>query len=212
MAGSEKIFIDGPAGSLECLWLPSGSDPLDRALVLCHPHPLYGGTMETKLVARAAKKLSESGFQTLRFNFRGVGRSEGSWAEGAGERDDLRAVLDYIRSRLPESRLAVFGFSFGAWVGLDVGNSRPDVEALVGVAPPVGRVSFDFLRDSTKPKLIVYAGRDAIVDPEGLVEWASGLREPKEVVGVPEADHLFKGQVDEVAEMVARFLVETLSC
>ncbi len=208
MAGSEKIIIEGPAGSLECLWLPSGSDPLDRAVVLCHPHPLYGGTMETKLVARTAKKLSESGFQTLRFNFRGVGRSEGKWAEGAGERDDLRAALDFVRSRLPECRLAVFGFSFGAWVGLDVGNSRSDVEALVGVAPPVGRVAFDSLRDSKKPKLIVYAGRDEIVDPGALLEWASGLLEPKEVAGVPDADHLFTAQVDEVAGMVAAFLLE----
>ena len=172
MAGSEKIFVDGLAGSLECLWLPSGSDPLERAVVLCHPHPLYGGTMETKLVARAAKKLSESGFQTLRFNFRGVGRSEGSWAEGAGERDDLRAALDYIRSRLPESWLAVFGFSFGAWVGLDVGNSRSDVEALVGVAPPVGRVPSTF--SGTRPN------RSWSSTPAGMPSstpqgWSSGL-------------------------------------
>ena len=208
MAGSKKIFIDGPAGLLECLWLPAGSEGLDCFVILCHPHPLYGGTMETKLVARSAKILSQSGFHTLRFNFRGVGRSEGSWAEGEGELNDLNSVLDYIISRFPGSRIAVFGFSFGAWIGLNVGSNRSDVEALVAVAPPVQDAPFDSCEKSIKPKLVVYAGRDSVVDRRELVAWTSSLKGLTKVIEIPEADHLFTNEVDSVGRIVSTFLLE----
>lgn len=209
MLGSEKCFLAGRAGKLESLWLPRESELLERAVILCPPHPLYGGTMDTKVVARTARELGEAGFQTLRFNYRGVGRSEGSWGEGTGECEDLRAVIDYLKTRLPESRLAAFGFSFGAWVGLEVGSDRDDVEALVGIAPPIDRFSFESFPVSTKPKLLIYAGRDEIVEAQSLREWTSKLLEPKRTVEILEADHLFSAQTEKVAHTVVQFLLET---
>lgn len=211
MSGSEKVIIDGPAGGLESLWLPAGSEQLSRAAVLCHPHPLYGGTMETRVVARAARRLSESGFQTLRFNFRGVGQSEGAWSGGTGERDDLRAALDFARTRVPESRLGVFGFSFGAMVALDIGAERPDVEALVAVAPPVAMFASAPPPDSPKPTFVVGAGADEIVDPESLREWYERRTGVKEFHLFPGADHLFSDDSSAVADEVARFLLKHLS-
>jgi alpha/beta superfamily hydrolase len=205
MAGSQKLFMDGLAGSLEGLWMPAGEECSDRVVVLCHPHPLHGGTMETKLVARTARKLSESGFCALRFNFRGVGQSEGTWDEGRGERDDLRSVLDYVLDLNPNASLTAFGFSFGAWVALDVGADHPAIGAIVAVAPPIQHLSFDGLAQCTKPKLIVCAGRDEIVDPDGLADWAESLADPKQIVVLPEADHLFTKQSDEVARSVLEF-------
>ena len=205
MVGSQKLFIDGPAGRLESLWMPAGEESPGQAVVFCQPHPLHGGTMETKVVARTARKLSESGFTTLRFNFRGVGQSEGVWDKGQGERDDLRAAMDYVLGRNPNASLTVFGFSFGAWVALKVGGDHPAVGAMVAVAPPIRHLSFDGLDNSTKPKLIVYAGRDEIVDSTGLANWAESLAEPKQVLLIPEADHLFSKQSDEVAEAVLDF-------
>ena len=204
-------MFDGPAGPLEGLWLPAGSRPRPRLTVLCHPHPLYGGTMETKLVARTARQLSESGFQTLRFNFRGVGESAGSWDEGPGEREDVRAALDYAMSRLPDTRPAVFGFSFGAIVGLDVGSRDDRVEALAGVAPPVGLMADEFLALVTKPILIVGAGRDTIVDPASLKDWAGKLKSPNEFRMFDRAEHMFVGEENEVAEVVTQFLRQSMS-
>src|SRR5262249_11461725 len=161
MSGSVKLFIPGAAGKLQALWR-SGGHPQDftRAAVICHPHPLYGGTMENKVVARTARYVSEAGIEAIRFNFRGVGQSEGFFDQGQGERDDLRAVLAYVRSVSPQSSIAAVGFSFGAWIALDVGTADPTVKALVGIAPPVRMFDFEFLTSSSKPKLIVYAEND----------------------------------------------------
>ena len=204
--GSEKIFIDGPVGPLEGLWLPAGSEHRSQAVVLCHPHPLYGGTMETKLVARTARGLSESGFQTLRFNFRGVCRSAGEWDAGRGERTDLAAAIDYTLSRLPDARLGVFGFSFGALVGLDVGRRHSQVQALVGVAPPVDALEVDLSQDSVKPTLIVGASRDTIVDPAALQDWVRRLPPPAEFLFIDGADHMFGSHSGDVADVVTEFL------
>ena len=211
MGGSEKTVIDGPAGALEALWLPAGTAQLSRAVALCHPHPLYGGTMETKLVARTARRLSDAGFQTLRFNFRGVGRSEGSWSGGTGERDDLRAALDFILARLPEARLGVFGFSFGAMVALDVGSERSDVEVLVAVAPPVAVFTSYPPPDSPKPTFVIGAGADEIVDPERLREWYEKRKGVKQFRMFPDADHLFADDSYAVADEVARFVLKHIS-
>ena len=166
--------------------------------------------METKLVARTARKLSESGFQTLRFNFRGVDQSAGSWDEGRGEREDVRAALDYAVSRLPDTRPAIFGFSFGAMVGLEVGSRDDRVEALAGVAPPAGLMADEFIARVAKPILIVGAGRDTIVDPVSLKDWAGKLKSPNEFRMFERAEHMFVEEVDEVAEVVTQFLRQSL--
>ena len=166
--------------------------------------------METKLVARTARSLSESGFETLRFNFRGVGRSAGEWDAGRGERADLAVAIDYTLSRSPGARLGVFGFSFGAIVGLDVGSRHSEVQALVGVAPPVDALEVDLSQDSVKPTLIVGAGRDTIVDPVTLEEWARRLPPPAEFLFIDGADHMFGSHIGDVTEVVTEFLRRTL--
>jgi alpha/beta superfamily hydrolase len=162
--------------------------------------------METKLVVHTARRLAEAGFQTLRFNFRGVGQSAGTWDGGAGERADVEAAIRFVLSGSPRAWLAVFGFSFGAWVGLDAGERHLQVRALVGVVPPVRMLPPGFLAGSAKPKLIVGAGRDAVVDPERLAAWARALPPPAEFIRFDDADHLFGGRTEDVADTVARFL------
>ena len=205
-SGSEKISIDGPVGRLEGLWLPAGATLMERAVVLCHPHPLHGGSMETKLVARTARRLSESGYQTLRFNFRGVGQSEGTWDDGNGERDDVVAALDYISDRLGSARLALFGFSFGAALGLDVGCRDERVEALIAVAPAVQRLPPEWTPADSKPILLVGASQDELVDPEDLREWVRARPDAVRLQMIEGADHLFTDKTDIVADAVVRFL------
>ena len=207
-AGSEKVLISGAAGRLESLWLPAGDHVVDRAVVLCHPHPLYGGTMETKLIAHAARRLSKDGWQTLRFNFRGVGQSDGVWDDGRGERDDVVSAIDYVRERLPEARVGLFGFSFGAALALDVGSSDPRVYALVAAAPPPRLLPSDWSGPEGKPTLILAAGQDAVVDLASLEEWALQFSDPVEFQKMPSADHFFTRQIDTVTEAAVRFLNE----
>src|SRR5262245_45532315 len=111
MSGSSKLTISGPAGGLQALWRSGSHPPFQRAAIICHPHPQFGGTMENKVVARSARYVSEAGIEAIRFNFRGVQQSEGSFDEGRGECDDLRSVIEYVRNLSPSARLAVAGFS-----------------------------------------------------------------------------------------------------
>src|ERR1043165_6993166 len=123
MSGSARFFVDGPAGKLQCLWRSGGNRrSFSRGAMIGHPHPLYGGTMENKVVARCARYISEAGIEAVRFNFRGVQQSDGSFDSGRGEREDLEAVIDYVKGISSQSKLAVVGFSFGAWVGLETGS------------------------------------------------------------------------------------------
>jgi alpha/beta superfamily hydrolase len=211
VSGSTKLLIPGPAGQLQALWR-SGGHPQDftRAAILCHPHPLYGGTMENKVVARAARYISEAGIEAIRFNFRGVGLSAGEFDGGRGEREDLQAVIDYVHGISPSARLGVAGFSFGAWVGLDVGEKNPAVTALVGLAPPVRLFDFDFLKSSSKPKLIVYAQNDQFTDAATTKAWLEQAHPPIESVLVPAVDHFFGASVDDVGKKVAEFVSRTL--
>jgi len=206
-----RLFIDGPAGKLQCLWTSGGhAEDFRRAAIVCHPHPQFGGTMENKVVARASRYISEAGIEAIRFNFRGVSQSEGSFDSGRGERDDLRAVIDYVAGISPEASLAVVGFSFGAWVGLDVGEKHPAIRALVGLAPPVRMFDFHFAGESSKPKLIVYAENDQFTDSATTKAWIEKANPPIESILIPGVDHFFGPQVDEVGLKVAEFLVRVL--
>jgi alpha/beta superfamily hydrolase len=162
--------------------------------------------METRIVARTARCLSESGFGTLRFNFRGVGQSEGVWDQGRGERLDLGAALDYAVGRLPDAQVSVFGFSFGALMALEVGIPDARVESLAIVAPPVRLFSDEVIARVPKPMLVVGAGRDEIVEPGSLRDWAENVKGPSDFRMFDEADHLFSSQSDEVAQIVTHFL------
>ncbi len=181
------------------------------AALVCHPHRLYGGTMHSKVVYRAAKAALALGVPTLRFNFRGVGKSEGENAGGQGERADVRAALDYLLSRYSTASVCLMGFSFGAWVGLAVGAHHSRVGALVGLGVPAGSYDFSTLHGVTKPKLIVQGTEDVYGPRDKLEALFASLLEPKRLCWIEGADHFFDGHLDEVQSTVQDFLQELLA-
>src|SRR5262249_5660828 len=163
------LEIQGPAGRLECLL--DEATRVRAAVVFGHPHPQYGGTMHTKTVYQAAKALSRIGCAGLRFNFPGAGKSEGAFADGAGEQHDFPAALDYMRGRYPDVPLWAAGMSFGSWVALSVGAEDPRVTTLLGIALPVDRYDFDAVARSTKAKFFIHGEFDELVPVKQMREF-----------------------------------------
>ena len=162
--------------------------------------------MHNKVVFRAAKAASQAGLPALRFNFRGVGKSTGSFSEGIGELKDVRAALDYLGARFPALPVCLIGFSFGASVALRVGAKDPRVVALVGLGVPVTSTNMDFLRGVLKPKLIIQGTRDQFGPRAQVESFYSPLAEPKQIYWVQNADHFFTGKVEEVERALREFL------
>ena len=201
--------LKGPAGRLEALLdTPEQGKPLRAAVVFAHPHPQYGGTMHTKTVYQGAKALSRIGCAVLRFNFRGVGASEGTFDRGEGEKEDFAAALDYMAAKYPGTPLWAAGFSFGAWVALETGAADDRVSTLIGIAPPVTKMGYDFslTRASTKPKFFVQGEADDICPIQDMWKFYGTLPEPKELVVIDMADHLFDGHTQEVGEALEDLL------
>ena len=211
-----SLFLDGPAGRLEAL-LNAGADNATHAAVVCHPHPLFGGTLHNKVVFHTMKALNSFGFPVLRFNFRGAGLSEGEHDRGIGEVEDVRTALDWLdrEFHLP---LIFAGFSFGAAVGLRAACGDPRVEALIGVGVPVAPVAadteepriytFDFLHDCAKPKLFVSGARDQFGPHAKLEALAASVPEPKKLVIIEGADHFFGGRLRELREAIENWVKE----
>jgi alpha/beta superfamily hydrolase len=203
--------LRGPAGFLEAI-LDEPSGTPRAAVVFAHPHPQFGGTMHTKAVYQGTKGLVRAGCAVLRFNFRGVGRSEGSFDRGEGEMDDFRAALDYMAARYPGTALWSAGFSFGAWVALEAGADDDRVSVLVGIAPPVATSvsgqSYEFPRTlaSTKPKFFIQGEADDVCPIQAMWAFYGKLEEPKELVVIDAADHLFEGKTGEVGEAIEDLL------
>lgn len=197
--------IAGPAGPLETLLeLPAGEP---RAVaVFGHPHPLHGGTMHTKVVYQSTKALARIGVAVLRFNFRGVGRSAGTHDGGPGEMDDYRAGLDYMAARFPDKPLWAAGFSFGSWVAWNVGLDDPRVALLLGIGLPVDRFDFGPVRSSPKAKFVIHGERDELISIRDIRKFYAELSEPKELVVIEDANHLFDGKTAEVGDAVADLL------
>jgi uncharacterized protein len=201
--------IQGPAGRLEALLeapVLSPGQPVRAAVVFGHPLPIEGGTMHTKAVYRATKALARIGCAVLRFNFRGVGSSEGAWDDGPGEIADFRAALDVMAARYPETELWTAGFSFGSWVALTVGATDDRVRVLIGIAPPLDRYDFSVVAKSTKPKFFIQGEFDEICPLKRMYEFYSQVPEPKELVVIDGASHLFDGKVLEVGDAVEDLL------
>jgi len=199
--------IAGPAGRLEALLDEPADDAAPHAAVVFgHPHPQHGGTMHTKVVYQAAKALARIGCATLRFNFRGAGLSAGAFSDGPGEMDDFRAALDFMHARYPSVPMWAGGFSFGAWIGLTVGAADPRVSTLIGIAPPLDRYDFEPIAGSAKPKFFIQGDRDEICPLKRMREFYARAAEPKELVVIEDADHLFDGKVSEVADAIEDLL------
>lgn len=206
--------LRGSAGRLEALLDTPEPVAVRAAVVFAHPHPQYGGTMHTKTVYQSAKALARIGCAVLRFNFRGVGASEGSFDSGPGEQADFRAALDYMADRYPGVPLWAGGFSFGSWVALEVGAADPRVSLLIGIAPPVAtsvsgqNYTFDATLQSTKPKFFVQGEADEVCPLEGMWHFYGKLHEPKELAVIDAADHLFDGKTQEVGEALEDLLAD----
>ena len=200
------FFINGPVGRLEALlWTTRVEDPKRVALV-CHPHPLFGGTLHNKVVFRVAKALRTSGMPVLRFNFRGAGMSEGVHDNGQGERGDVVTALDFLATEFPNRPIFLAGFSFGAWVGLRAGCEDQRVTALIGLGLPVNNSDMSYLLSCSKPKLLIQGTNDQFGSPEKLQALFNAIPEPKKLVFVDKADHFFTNRLDLVSNAVADWL------
>lgn len=202
-----RLDLAGPAGLLEAL-LDEGATPPRAAVVFGHPHPQYGGTMHTRAVYQAAKGLTRIGCSVLRFNFRGVGLSAGDFDQGEGEMADFRSALDYMAERYPGVPLWAGGFSFGSWIALETGSVDPRVSVLIGVAPPVKREGYTWEHTlaSEKPKFFVQGDLDELCAIKDMWAFYAKLKEPKEMVVIDGADHLFEGKATEVGEALEDLL------
>jgi len=201
-----NFFLKGPAGRLEAmLWTSSAADP-DFAAVVCHPHPLFGGTMHNKVVFQAAKALHDRGAPVLRFNFRGTGQSEGEHDNGRGERDDVRAALDYLAVEFPGKPLLLAGFSFVSSVGLRVGCADARVNKLIGLGLPVDNVDMSFLQACAKPKLVIQGANDQFGARARVEALFATLPEPKRLAIVDGADHFFTDRLDQIGVAINAWL------
>jgi uncharacterized protein len=213
--------IAGPAGRLEALLeepMPPGTVGHDGRVSIGHPggtraavvfgHPLteMGGTMHTKVVYQAAKALSRIGCAVLRFNFRGAGASGGAFSNGPGEQDDFRTALDYMAAQYPGAPLWAAGMSFGSWVALSVGAEDPRVTALLAICPPIARYDFSAVEPSPKPKFFIHGEFDHVCPLKDMRAFYARAAEPKELVVIDGADHLFDGRVAEVADAIEDLL------
>lgn len=203
-----SFFLEGPAGRLEALlWTTPARESHFTALV-CHPHPLFGGTMHNKVVFQAAKALHRRGVPVLRFNFRGTGLSEGAHDRGHGEQDDVRAALDYLANEFDGRAILLAGFSFGSWVGMRVGCRDARVTEMIGIGLPVDNVDMSFLRACAKPMLLVQGGNDQYGSRANLEALYATIPEPKRLAIVEGADHFFAGQLEHVGAAINAWLDE----
>ncbi|HET9994299.1 MAG TPA: alpha/beta fold hydrolase [Candidatus Acidoferrum sp.] len=208
---SRNFFLDGPAGRLEAiLWTPSSAARPPLAAVVCHPHPLFGGTMHNKVVYNTAKALDALGIPVLRFNFRGAGLSAGEHDRGRGEKEDVRAVLDFLATEFPGVPVLLAGFSFGASVGLRVGCERPRVSHLIGLGIPVNNTDFSFLRECAKPKLFVHGSNDEFGAIEKVRALIPSIPGENHLVVVEGVDHFFAGKLRELDAAITNWLTDSV--
>jgi alpha/beta superfamily hydrolase len=210
-AAQRQLFLPGPAGEMEAILNPMPDKATARrAVLICHPHPLYGGTMQNKILHRIAKRLpQEAGSVALRFNFRGVGKSEGSYDGGRGESGDVQAALDWLAARYPHSALTFLGYSFGAAVGLQAAAWDHRVSALVGLGLPLSEEwDLSHLRAVRVPWLLIHGENDEFTAPEALERFVSELPRPPTLRVIPGANHLFHGCEDDAVDAVIAFLAE----
>jgi len=201
-----NILIPAPHGRLEAIYRPK-SAAAERVALVLHPHPQYQGTMHNKVVFRAARTLERAGFETLRFNFRGVGRSSGSYGGGGGEAEDTRIALDFLLEQHPRAAdVLIAGFSFGAAVGLKVGCGDPRVQRLIAIGTPALRADLSFLTGCAKPILFIHGERDPIAPLEPVERLVAELSPASAtLVRIPEADHFFAQRLDQLEQAIRDF-------
>jgi alpha/beta superfamily hydrolase len=200
------VEIPGPAGPLEGVINAKVEGSPRAVAVLAHPLPTAGGTMHTKAVFHAAKALARVDVPVLRFNFRGVGRSAGSFSGGPGEQDDFRAAVEFMAARYPDARVWAAGMSFGSWIAMSTGARTPQITALIGIAATVTRYDYSPVVSARKPTFLIHGERDELIPLKEVRKFYARLSEPKELVVIDAADHLFDGKASEVGDAIEDLL------
>jgi uncharacterized protein len=200
----ERLSIAGPAGNLEGILETVTEEDPSRFAVICHPHPVYGGTMTNKVVHMLARSFLDLGMAAIRFNYRGVGASAGSYDEGRGETLDTLAVARWARERWPHAKLWLGGFSFGGAVALR-SASQIDTECLVTVAPAIQRVDVTKVAVPRYPWLIVQGDQDELVNAQEIQAWAQSLQPAPELKLLSGVDHFFHGRLTELRDVVVNW-------
>jgi alpha/beta superfamily hydrolase len=209
---SRNFFLAGPVGRLEAiLWTPHRTTAPLLAAVVCHPHPLFGGTLHNKVVFQAAKSIDALGIPVLRFNFRGAGLSEGVHDRAIGERGDGAAALQFLIGEFPGVPLLVAGFSFGSVVGLRVGCQTPEVTDLIALGFPVNNADVSYLFECPKPKLFIHGSNDEHGAIKKVQELVPTLPGENRLVIVEDVDHFFAGKLDKVDQAITAWLTERLA-
>lgn len=206
---SQKLLLQGPVGKLESILDVPGDAEIVGAAVVCHPHPQHGGTMHNKVAHTLARAFVRSGFETLRFNFRGTEASEGQYDDGIGELDDAIAALDWMRERRPAGPLWLAGFSFGAAIAIRAAV-KVEVNGLVSVAPAVSRFANDIADQPKCPWLVVQGDEDELVDIEETLAWLNALEPGPELLVLAGAEHFFHGRLTDVREAVMDFIARNV--
>ena len=205
------VNVPTQTGHLEGILKPEEEGVIPRyAALVCHPHPLYGGTMHNKVVFKAAQALQILGMPALRFNFRGVGHSTGTYDEGRGEMDDVRFALEFLSRRYPGLPVILGGFSFGAYVALRVAAIDDRVQAMIGLGVPARTFEGEYLQGCHKPKLIIQGTKDELAPYPLTAQWFEQVPAPKSLVAVQGADHFFQGHLDEIQAIIVSFVQDLL--
>lgn len=205
-----NVFFNGPAGRIEGLYTKSSNPKVPLALLL-HPHPLYGGTMNNKVIYNIYKSLVANGFTVLRINFRGVGRSQGEFDNGIGEMTDAATALDWLQLNNPTSSLnLIAGFSFGAWIAMQLIMRRPEINNFIAISPPVNKYDFSFLSQCPISGFVIQGDNDSIVSEESVLELVDKLSKQKHITVdykiIQGADHFFRNKLGEFTQAINDYL------
>jgi uncharacterized protein len=210
----KQIRVSFPSGELfleGILAIPEGAGPFP-AVIVCHPHPLYGGSMDNNVVYSLSETLTQASFVSFKFNFRGVGGSQGEFGQGIGEQEDVEAAIPFISTvkEVDSERIGLAGYSAGAGFALPVGLNDARIKALAAVSPPLNMFDFDFLRSCPKPKLFISGSRDNFTPADQFLEFCQNLSEPKECENIEGADHFWWGYESRLAAKVTAFFTKVL--
>jgi alpha/beta superfamily hydrolase len=210
----EKTRVSFPSGELfleGVLAIPEGAGPFP-AVIVCHPHPLYGGSMDNNVVYILSETLTQASLASFKFNFRGVGGSQGEFSQGIGEQEDVEAAISFISTvkEVDSKRIGLAGYSAGAGFALPIGLNDVRIRALAAISPPFSMFNFDFLKDCPKPKLLISGSRDNFTPADQFLEFCQNLPEPKEYESIEGADHFWWGYESSLAAKVTAFFTRVL--
>jgi len=211
MKQTRVSFISGELVLEGILAIPEGAMPLPTVIV-CHPHPLYGGSMDNNVISSLCESLTQASLISFKFNFRGVGGSQGEFGQGTGEQDDVEAAISFISTvkEIDSKRIGIAGYSAGAGFGLPVGFNDDRIRALVAVSPPLSMFDFDFLITCPKPKFLISGGRDDLIPTDDFLKFCQELAEPKECEITEGADHFWWGYESGLADKITAFFTRVL--